>query len=444
MSEMQRKIDKKLVDWKNRIHKPLVVFGARQTGKTTSILEFGRAHFDHVVHVDFYKQGFVKDVFRINLAPTSIISSLEALFDTDIVPGKTLLFLDEIQACDEALTSLKYFCTDAPEYDVVAAGSLLGVHVARQGSFPVGYVDMLKMAPMDFEEFCWARDKERAFKLVRESFQSFSPCTVHEQMMELYHRYLLVGGMPEVVAKSVAGARLDELREKQDEISVAYIADMAKYATNADTVKIVACWESLPEQLAKESGSTKFIWRYVASGAKAERYQTAVDWLAAAGLVNRCTQVTDGVAPLRSFENSSSFKLYVLDTGILTSWYRAEPSDFDGKDHRSARFRGGVAENYVMQQLAATQAAAYYWGVQSTYEVEFVVRINDNIVPIEVKSGERMRSTSAKRFAEKYGSPYIVHVSARNFGATSTVKSMPLYAAVLLGEQCQKRPLVMG
>lgn len=442
MAEMKRKIDERLSAWKNRTHKPLVVFGARQTGKTTSVLEFGRAHYDHVVHIDFYKQPSAKEAFQGDLTPAAIIASLEALLDTDIVPGKTLLFLDEIQACDEALTSLKFFCTDAPDYDVVAAGSLLGVHVARKGSYPVGYVDMLVMTPMDLEEYCWALGKERAFRLVRQSFETFSPCAVHEQMMELYRSYLLVGGMPEVVARHVAGARLGDLREKQDEISVAYVADMAKYATAADTVKIVACWESLPEQLAKESGSTKFMWRYVASGAKAERYQTAVDWLVAAGLVNRCTQVSEGTSPLRSFENASSFKLYALDTGLLTSWYRAQPDDFGGKDRRSAHFRGGVAENYVMQQLAAAQAAAYYWGAQSTYEVEFVVRIGDDVVPIEVKSGERVKSTSAKRFAEKYGCPYIVHMTAKNFGATDAVKSIPLYAAILLAEQCQTRPLL--
>ena len=442
MAEMKRKIDSKLAAWKAGAHKPLVVFGARQTGKTTSVLEFGRAHYESVVYIDFYRQASAKSAFQGDLTPSAIVRSLEALLDVDVVPGKTLLFLDEIQACDEALTSLKFFCTDAPEYDVIAAGSLLGVHVAREGSYPVGYVDMLLMTPMDFEEFCWAAGKERAFNLVRSSFESFTPCAVHDQMMDLYRSYLLVGGMPEVVAAHVASGKLSEVRDKQDEISVAYVADMAKYATATDAVKIVACWESLPEQLAKESGSTKFMWRYVASGAKAERYQTAVDWLVAAGLVNRCTQVSEGVAPLRSFENVSSFKLYALDTGLLTSWYRAELGDFAGKDHRSARFRGGVAENYVMQQLASAQAAAYYWGAQSTYEVEFVVRIGDDIVPVEVKSGERVRSTSAKRFAEKYGCPYIVHMTAKNFGSTDDVRSIPLYAAVLLGEQCQKAPLL--
>lgn len=442
MAEMKRKIDSELVAWKSRAHKPLVVFGARQTGKTTSILEFGRAHYENVVYIDFYKQPSMKSAFQGDLSPAMVIASLEALLDRDINPNNTLLFFDEIQACDEALTSLKFFCTDAPEYDVIAAGSLLGVHVAREGSYPVGYVDMLLMTPMDFEEFCWAMGKERAFNLVRTAFKSFAPCPVHDQMMALYYSYLLVGGMPEVVAKHAAGLKLSELRNTQDEISVAYVADMAKYATTVDSVKIVACWESLPEQLAKESGSTKFMWRYVASGAKAERYQTAVDWLVAAGLVNRCTQISEGVAPLRSFENAASFKLYALDTGLLTSWYRADSLDFEGKDHRSARFRGGVAENYVMQQLASTQAAAYYWGMQSTYEVEFVVRIGEDIVPIEVKSGERVRSASAKRFAEKYGCPYVVHMTAKNFGATDKVRSVPLYAAVLLGEQCQKAPLM--
>lgn len=442
MADMQRKIDARLLSWKERQHKPLLVFGARQTGKTTSILAFARSNYKTVVHIDFYKHPSLAAAFRHDLAPSSIISTLEAMLDIDIAAEETLLFFDEVQACDEALTSLKYFCTDASEYDVVAAGSLLGVHVARDASYPVGYVDMLVMTPMDFEEYCWALGKNKAFDLVRTSFSNLAECPIHDQMMQLYRNYLLVGGMPEVVAAHVAGTRLEGLREKQDEISVAYLADMAKYATAADTAKIVACWESIPEQLAKESGSTKFVWRVVESGAKAERYQTAVDWLVAAGLVNKCTQVSAGIAPLRSFENTAAFKLYALDTGILTSQYRAVPGDFELKDHRSARFRGGVAENYVMQQLAAAQAAAYYWGTQSTYEVDFVVRIEDDIIPVEVKSGERVNAKSARRFAEKYGSPYIVHMSGKNFGQTDMVKSIPLYAASLLSEQCQKHPLL--
>ncbi len=435
---MERKIAPKLIEWKSRSSKkPLVVFGARQTGKTTSILDFAAVTYRQVVHIDFYRQPQLKAAFKGSLEPASIVSALSALLNRDIDATDTLLFFDEIQDCDEAITSLKFFCTDAPEYDVVAAGSLLGVHVARKGSFPVGYVDMLTMHPMDFEEFCWALGEARSFGLVKEAFAALGYCPAHDRMIELYRSYLLVGGMPEAVLTYALSKSLGKVSKVQSDIRTAYVADMAKYMEGADAAKVVSCWESLPTQLAKESGSTKFMWKYVASGAKAERYASAVDWLVAAGVVDRCTQVTDGVSPLKSFENPSSFKLYVADTGLLANAFGAVPSDFDGTDHRSARFRGGIAENYVMQQLAARGVHPYYWGVQSTHEVEFVVKLRDGVVPIEVKSGSRVSSASAHRFAEKYGSPYVVRVTSKNFGVDRSVRSVPLYAACLLAQWCE-------
>lgn len=432
---MQRKIASALETWANQQnHKPLVLFGARQTGKTTSVLEFGRLHYTHVVHVDFVRQPLLKTAFERSLVPADVITALGALLREDLSATGTLLFLDEVQECDQALSALKYFHVDAPEWDVVAAGSLLGVHVARNGSFPVGYVDMLTMHPMDFEEFCWATGEKRAFDLVRVSMSSCTSCPLHERMLDLYHQYLLVGGMPEAVRTYAEGGGLEKVRTIQQNIATAYVADMTKYASSADAAKIVATWESLPSQLAKESGSTKFVWRYVASGAKAASYGTALDWLDAAGLVSKCTQITDGRAPLKSFENPSSFKVYVSDTGLLTCMYDAGPEDFDGRDHQTARFRGSVAENYVMQQLVATGVQPYYWGAQSTYEVEFVIRTGSGVVPVEVKSGRRVRSTSAQRFAEKYDCPYVIRVSERDFGSTENVRAVPLYAAGLISE----------
>lgn len=433
---MRRKITSMFEDWALRQDKkPLVLFGARQTGKTTSVLDFASSRYQSVVHIDFVKQPAFKAAFERSLDPANIITMLEAMMRKDIDPESTLLFLDEIQECDQALSSLKYFQTDMPKLDVIAAGSLLGVHVARHGSFPVGYVDMLTMHPMDFEEYCWARGEERAFELVRTSYKTATSCPLHERMIELYHDYLLVGGMPEVVRAHSEGKGFERVRRLQTEISTAYVADMAKYATAADAAKIVATWESIPSQLAKESGSTKFMWRYVASGAKAERYATALDWLVAAGVVDKCTQVTDGRPPLKSFENPAAFKVYVADTGLLTRAYDARPTDFTGKDCQTARFRGGVAENYVMQQLTAAGIKPYYWGMQSTHEVEFVIKQGDSVVPVEVKSGRRVRSTSAQRFAEKYDCPYIIRVSEKDFGKTDSVISVPLYAACLLSER---------
>jgi len=432
---MKRKIDDTLVRWQHdKSRKPLVLIGARQTGKTTSVLSFGATHYDNVVHIDFVKQPLYKTAFEPSIDPTSIITDLEALLRQDIDTGTTLLFLDEIQECDRAIASLKYFCQDMPTLDVIAAGSLLGVHVARNESFPVGYVDLRTMHPMDFEEFCWACNEQRAFELVRTALQAVEPCAVHDRMMDLYLNYLLTGGMPEAVLAHAGGKQLDDIRKIQSDIRTAYIADMAKYIAHTDSAKIIATWESIPNQLAKESGSTKFMWKYVASGANAQRYATAVDWLTAAGLVDRYTQVSAGLRPLKSFEIPASFKLYMADVGLLTSAYDALPQDFGQVDHRTARFRGGVAENYVSQQLRAAELEAYYWGQQSAYEVEFVTCIDGKVVPIEVKSGRRIRSTSAQRFAEKYDCPTIIRISAKNFGRSEQVLSIPLYAACLVPE----------
>ena len=430
---MRRKITKRLEQWASAPKKkPLAVFGARQVGKSTSIMEFGGQHYDDVVEINFYEHAYLKQAFSSSLRPHNIVRALEALLDRDIIPGKTLLFFDEIQACDEALTSLKFFCIDAPEYDVIAAGSLLGVHVAGNGSFPVGYIDMVEMHPMDFEEFCWACGKERAFDFVRDCFQSFSECPIHESMLEMYHDYLLVGGMPEAVLAHASEERLPSVRTIQQRILDGYAVDIVKYASATDSAKILAAWESMPAQLAKESGSTKFTWRTIENRANAEKYGSALDWLTAAGLVSKCVQVSEGVAPLASFAVPESFKVYVGDTGLLSCKYGALKADFTQDDRRSARFRGSMAENYVMQQLVAAAFRPYYWGKQSTYEVEFVLRLEEGVVPIEVKSGRRIKSTSAKRFAEKYNCPYIIHVSQKNFGLTESVRSIPLYAVGLL------------
>lgn len=432
---MKRKITDKLFAWKTtQEKKPLVIAGPRQTGKTYSIERFAQDNYQNYVLIDFYKQSQVKAAFQGSLEPGKVIAALEALLGCDITPGNTLIILDEIQECDEAITSLKFFCTDAPEYDIIAAGSLLGVHVARSGSFPVGYVDMLAMHPMDFEEFCWAAKEDRALKLVRESFDTFSECAIHDHMMALYKDYLMVGGMPEAVSAFLTTNKLSAARGVHSALSTAYIADMAKYATPVDVPKIIACWESIPAQLAKETESRKFQWKLVSNNARSERYSGALEWLVAAALVNQCTQVSSGVAPLKTFENKNAFKLYVGDTGLLANSYNAIPSDLDTKDQRSARFRGALAENYVMQQLVAAGLKPYYWGVQSRHEVEFVLRLSEGVVPIEVKSGERVKSASANAFAEKYDCPYVLRVTGKNFGKTDNVCNLPLYATYLIPE----------
>lgn len=432
---MKRRVESQLTEWKANRKKPLMVLGPRQIGKTTSIVEFGKREFDALVHIDFYRQPQLAAAFSGNLEPQTVIIILEALLGLDIEPNATLLFLDEIQVCPQAITALKYFCIDMPQLAVVAAGSLLGVHLHRSGSFPVGYVDMLNMHPMDFQEFCWAMGEERSLVIAEASYKAMSQCPLHDHLIDLYREYLLVGGMPEAVALYTRNRSLVQVRQVQDNICTAYVADMSKYAEGIDAGKIVSCWESVPAQLAKpgEDQSTKFMWKHVASGAKAERFGTALDWLVSSGVVTKCVQVTDGVSPLKSFEKPNNFKIYLADTGLLSSLYEATPIDIDPKDNRrNAHFRGGMAENYVMQQLTAYGVNGRYWGVQSTNEVEFVVQAYGGICPIEVKSGSNVKRASAEWFAKKYESPCVFRVTAKNFGGNEGVRNIPLYAAHLL------------
>ena len=367
-------------------------------------MQLGETQFSSVVHADFIRQPSLRRAFEGSLEPTRIIRTLEAMLNVSITPGQALLILDEIQECDEAITSLKYFCTDMPHLHVATAGSLLGIHVARVGtSFPVGHVDMLTMHPMSFQEFCIAQGKRMSLSLIEDCARDLLPCPLHQEMIELYKTYLLVGGMPE-----------------------------AKYASAVDSAKILATWESVPQQLAKDGGSTKFVWRNIQSGARADRYKTALDWLVASGLVSICTRATDGESPLKSFEDRSSFKLYLADTGLLSCAYDATASDLETSGNRTARFHGGLAENYVMQQLVSSSLTPYYWGVNSVNEVDFVTRLNCGIVPIEVKSGTNIKSKSLRKFMSEYACSKAIVLSANDFSRSGIVENIPLYAAHLI------------
>ena len=433
---MDRKIDSCLDSWKvSSNRKPLILLGARQAGKTTTVLAFGQRAFKQCVHVDFIKQPQLKAAFESSLEPTDILASLSALMRCDISASDALIFFDEIQECEQAISSLKYFATDAPHMTVCAAGSLLGVYLARNsGSFPVGYVDIRTLHPMDFEEFCWAVGDGRAFDLARSALHEKRACAAHDLLMDRYREYLMVGGMPEAVLAWSSNQSLAEVRTIQRLISTGYVADMSKHAENVDAGKIFACWDSMPGQLAKESGSTKFAWKEVAPGAKAATHRSALDWLASAGLIDIVTQVECIETPLKSFENTGRFKAYVADTGLLACAYDATPEDVLGKGPRTARFRGSIAENFVAQQLAAAGVGHYYWGVQSRAEVEFVAAIAGAALPIEVKSGENIRSASLRKAMEKYACPAAVRISGKNFGSENGIISLPLYAAGLTAE----------
>lgn len=442
MSGMKRKIMEKLIAWSvspNR--KPLVVLGARQVGKTFALKQFAAKHFDALAYIDFSRDADAAALFQGSLAPRDLVPALELYLRMTIDPERTLIVFDESQLCERSLTALKYFYEDAPQYHIIAAGSLLGVQISRAtDSFPVGKVDLLHMHPLDFEEYLWAVGEVRLSAAIREACDAGNVAfPLHERALAHVRDYQLIGGMPEAVSAFVsAGANgieaLERARERQDAILVGYQADVIKYADKADATKIISAFASVPVQLAKENH--KFQYKEIRSGARASQYVDAIDWLEAAGIALRCTRTEEGQAPLATFEERDAFKLYMADTGLLSARYEALPQDIEPAANKAAAFRGGLAENYVYQQICSQNAKAYCWGTVSRYEVEFVARTKaGDVIPIEVKSGKNVASTSLGVYRKKYAPAYSVRVSARNFGFEGGIKNVPLYAAWCLAEE---------
>lgn len=432
---MKRKISRQLSAWKRSSHrKPLVIMGARQVGKTYSALEFGRENFTTVLHADFAEHPDLAAIFEGDVSPRRLVRLLGEYFSQRADPQTSLIFLDEIQRCPAAITSLKYFAEEAPEYHVVAAGSLLGTTIRqREGLFPVGKVDMLTMHPLDFEEYLWALGREELAALIRESYEGMRAFALHEQCLDLYRTYLLVGGMPEPLSLWVDDGLMAAVRQAQENISAGYIADITQYTEVLDGAMALAAWRSMPRQLSKEN--TKFQYSVIRSGARSKTYAPSIEWLKDAGLVESVTRIAEAVRPLEAFTDDASFKLYLLDTGLLSSLYRARREDLLPQSGKAAVFRGALAENYVCQQLVSAGIRPYYWGVASKAEVEFVYETTDGrIIPIEVKSGKNTGAKSVRSFSQKYEVPYVIKVSAKNFGYENGIKSLPLYAVFALSE----------
>ena len=430
---MERKIVKELLKWKDNPDKmPLVIQGARQVGKTYTLLSFGKQYYKNVAYFSMEESSEINAIFERDLNPERIVRELAAHNEQTILPGDTLVIFDEIQACEKALTSLKYFNERAPQYHIVAAGSLLGVAMKREKySFPVGKVDMIHMHPMDFEEFLWALGKKDICDLIREAFAGFTPLSLHDQAMDLYKTYLVVGGMPHAVHEYCNKKDFDFVSVLQRTLNDSYIADMAKYATPQEMTRNIAAWASVPAQLAKENH--KFQYKVIKSGARAGDYENALDWLTAAGMIYKCVHVTQGHMPLEAYKVSETFKIYMVDTGLLCSKFDIvanvvlhTPHSFDG-------FKGALAENYICQALVTNGIKPYYWSSPGKAEVDFVFQNRQgNIIPLEAKSADNVRSKSLRNYQDIYKPEYSIRVSAKNFGFENSIKSVPLYAVFCL------------
>jgi predicted AAA+ superfamily ATPase len=426
---MERKIVKDLLDWKNKPDKlPLLLQGARQVGKTYILLSFGKQHYKNVAYFSMEESRKIPAIFERDLNPERIIRELAAQSGQSIFPEDTLIIFDEIQACEQALTALKYFAEKAPQYHIIAAGSLLGVAMKREKfSFPVGKVDMLHLYPMDFEEFLWAVGQEKLCNLIRDSYEGFTPLSIHDPAMDLYKTYLVVGGMPRVVQEYADKRDFDFVIALQRTLNDSYIADMAKYATPQETTRIMAAWASVPAQLAKEN--RKFQYKVIKSGARASEYEVALGWLKAAGMINKCVHVTEGKMPLSAYAENEAFKVYVVDTGLLCSKFDIAANVVLHTPHSFDGFKGALTENYIMQALVTNGITPYYWSSSGKAEVDFVFQDRQgNIVPLEAKSADNVRSKSLRNYRDIYKPIYSIRVSAKNFGFENGIKSIPLYA----------------
>jgi len=426
---MERKAMANLLKWKaNPDRQPLLIQGARQVGKTHLALTFGKRHYKNVAYFNMEDSAEVPAIFARDLNPERIVRELEAYGRRSILKDDTLIVFDEIQACERALASLKYFAESGLPYHIVAAGSLLGVATRRAGfSFPVGKVDMLDLQPMDFEEFLQAIGQDRVGALIREAYAGFTPMALHDTALDLYKTYLVVGGMPRAVREYAETRDFDFVAAVQKTLNDSYVADMAKYASPQETVRIMAAWASVPAQLAKEN--SKFQYRVIQSGARAYQYESALDWMSAAGIVHKCVHVTEGKMPLSAYAQNEAFKLYMMDTGMLCSKFDIAATAVLHTPHGFDGFKGALAENYICQALAVNGIRPYYWSSAGKAEVDFVFQDREgNILPLEAKAAQNVRSRSLRRYADAYKPAFCYRVSGKNFGYENGIKSVPLYA----------------
>ncbi|MCL2201715.1 MAG: ATP-binding protein [Oscillospiraceae bacterium] len=428
---MRRKVYERFLNWKNKSsgRMPLLVYGARQVGKTHSIRQFGQREYYNMAYFNLEFNQAVSSYFSENIDPGRIIRFLETESNERILPGKTLIVFDEIQSCERALTSLKYFNENAPEYHIIGAGSLLGVAINReQYSFPVGNVDFVTMFPMDFEEFLWSLDELRLAEDIRNSFESNVPMPrgLHEKALELLRQYLITGGMPRAVLTYKDSGSFLPVSDVHSKILSDYLADMSKYATNTESVKIRAAFDSIPVQLAKDN--KKFQYKLAQKGGTASIFGAAIDWLEFAGVVLKCERLEHGTVPILVYRDLSSFKLYMGDTGLLSTKSGIPHSVVLSAGSVDNTFLGAICENYVAQALSCNGHDLHYWTSNGIAELDFVIQKNAEVIAVEVKAGIRTKSRSLNLFTEKYSPAYSIRISSKNFGFENNIKSVPLYA----------------
>ena len=428
---MYRKIMNFLEEWKNSKHrKPLILQGARQVGKTYSILEFGRNQYENVAYFNFETNPKLNKTFEESISPDYLIPILSHIAGQTIVTEKTLIVFDEVQLCERALTSLKYFCEDAPDYHIIVAGSLLGVAVNRtKFSFPVGKVDMKTLYPMDMEEFMLAMGENSLIEQIKKCFDYDTPLPsgMHDAAMRIYRQYLVVGGMPECVMQFVQTGDYILVRHTQDTILTSYLNDMSKYNNLNEIKKTRLAYDNITVQLSKKN--TRFQYKLIKKGGRASEFENAIEWLCLSGIVSQVHKIEQVKKPLENYRNIDAFKIYVSDLGLLCAKKDLAANDILYMVEEINDFKGGMVENYVNVQLTINGYRTYYWESERGAEIDFVIQRDGQIIPIEVKSADNTRAKSLKVYMETYKPAYAIKLSAKNFGFEDGKKTVPLYAA---------------
>ena len=425
---MYRIAIEKLLKWKeSKRRKPLIIEGARQVGKTWLMKEFGRQAYADAVYINFDSNSRMAELFASDLDPERLIMGLELYVGHKIDPDHALLIFDEVQEVPRALSSLKYFYENAPQYHIVCAGSLLGIALHQGTSFPVGKVDFLKLYPLSFKEFLMATDKERFAELLDK--QDFPMITSFKQTyIDALKHYYFVGGMPEAVQSFAENKDFNEVREIQKRILAAYEQDFSKHAPNEMVPRLRMLWNSIPSQLAKEN--KKFIYGLVREGARAKDYETAIMWLSDCGLVHKVSRVNAAGIPLRAYEDLKAFKLFLVDVGLLGCMSGLRPRTLlDGND-LFVEFKGALTEQYVCQQLKTLRDLDiyYYTNDRGSCEVDFVVDTGEGIIPVEVKAEVNLKAKSLKAYRERFSPEISVRTSMADYKKEEGLINLPLYA----------------
>jgi len=419
-----------LIAWKNKKNrKPLLLYGARQVGKTYLVKAFANEYFKDIIYVNFETNNIIGKIIDENISPEYIIKNLEIAFNKKIDKDNTLIFFDEIQKNARALTSLKYFYEEAPEYYVIGAGSLLGVHInKKEFSFPVGKVEFLTIYPLSFEEFLINSNNDLLIEKIIECFNSNTkmPSELHKKALDLYYDYLSVGGMPEVVQEFINSNSIINAIDYQKAIIESYKNDITKYSETSYAPKIIATFDSIPVQLAKEN--KKFQYKLIQKGGTSSIFGDSINWLVNSGIVNKCTKTKIGL-PLKMYEELDSFKLYMNDVGLLTNLSEFPIYLIKNREAVNATIIGMLTENYVASSLKYNGLNLNYWKSEYESELDFILQSKKGlIIPLEVKASDHTKSRSLNNYMTEYKPKYGIRVSSKNFGFENNIKSVPLYA----------------